>query len=163
MKKISKKEREWLSFRLVGINPLFQGMWNSFDSMVFDDDTESVELVIENNNFRIVANPKFWKRCGETKKLFLICHEMCHVMFGHWLINPKHDREWANIAQDIVVNEYLSKMFDQKLIGNDLANIKTVFKDKSAIIDRTMDYTYYYNLLIKCLKKPLSPNKNLSC
>lgn len=152
MKKISKKEQEWLSFRLVQINPLFSAMWRSFEPMVFDNDAESAELEIENNNFRLVVNPKFWKKCGETKKLFVICHEMCHVMFGHWLINPKHNREWANIAQDIVVNEYLSSSFDQKLIGDDFATIKSVFKHKSDTVDRRLDYTYYYDLLMKCVK-----------
>jgi len=150
MKKISKKDQQWLSFRLVQINPLFDAMWRSFEPMVFDNDAESAELELYNNSFRLVVNPKFWKKCGETKKLFVICHEMCHVMFGHWLINPKHDREWANIAQDIVVNEYLSSSFDQKLIGNDFATIKSVFKHKSDLVDRRMDYTYYYDLLMKC-------------
>lgn len=153
MKKLSKEENGWLSLRLLNINPLYDGMWRSFEPMVLDEDAESVELEICNNNFRLVANPKFWNKCSEAKKLFVICHEMCHVMFGHWLINPKLDREWSNIAQDIVVNEYLSKTFDKKLIGKDCATIKTVFKEKSNVVERKMDYMYYYNLLMKCLKK----------
>ena len=73
-------------------------------------------------------------------------------MFGHWLINPKQDREWANIAQDIVVNEYLSSFFDMAKFGDDFANIKTVFKHKADLIESRMDYIYYYNLLMQCLK-----------
>jgi hypothetical protein len=80
-------------------------------------------------------------------------------MFGHWLINPNQDREWANIAQDIVVNEYLSSYFDLSKLGSDFATKKSVFKHKSDIVDDRMDYTYYYNLLIQCLKKPLSASK----
>lgn len=152
MKKISKKEFRWLSLQLWGINPLFDGMWRTFEPMVFDKDAESVELEIHNNNFRIVSNPTFWKKCSETKKVFVICHEMCHVMFGHWLINPKHDREWANIAQDIVVNEYLSNMFDLVKLGDDFVTIKSVFKHKSGSVERRMDYTYYYDILMKCIK-----------
>ena len=150
MKKISKKENEWLSERLDWLNPLFDGMWRTFEPMMFDKDAESVELEIYNNNFRIVANPTFWKKCDDTKKVFVICHEMCHVMFAHWLINPKHDREWANIAQDIVVNEYLSGMFDLTKIEDDFVTIKSVFKHKSGNIKRRMDYTYYYKLLMQC-------------
>lgn len=153
MKNISKKDFNWLSLQLSCINPLFCGMWRTFEPMVFDKDAESVELEIHNNNFRIVANPTFWKKCSETKKVFVICHEMCHVMFGHWLINPDHDREWANIAQDIVVNEYMSSMFDLEKIGDDFVTIKSVFKHKSGSIERRMDYTYYYKLLKKCLRK----------
>jgi hypothetical protein len=150
MKTISKKENKLLSEQLDCINPLFCGMWRTFDPMVFDEDADSVELVIENNNFKIAANPKVWKKYKNNKKLFVICHEMCHVMFGHWLINPKHDREWANIAQDIVVNEYLSNMFDLVKMGDDFVTIKSVFKHKSGIVERRMDYTYYYNLLMQC-------------
>lgn len=153
MKKISEKDKNWIGLELDWINPLFHAMWNSFEPMVFDEDAESVELEIHNNNFRLVANPKFWKKCDKNKRRFVICHEMCHVMFGHWLINPKHDREWANIAQDIVVNEYLSTMFNLEKIGDDFATIKSVFKHKSGSVDRRMDYTYYYDLLIKCLKQ----------
>jgi len=152
MKNLSKKDRGCIGLKLSSINPLFYGMWQSFEPMVFDEEAESAELEIVNNNFRIVANPYFWKNCGETKKLFIICHEMCHVLFGHWLINPKLDREWSNIAQDIVVNEYLSTMFDKKFMGKDIANIKTVFKHKSDVVEVRFDYMYYYNLLIQCLK-----------
>lgn len=152
MKKISKKDFGWLSLQLSCINPLFCGMWRTFEPMIFDKDAESVELEIHNNNFRIVANPTFWKKCSDTKRVFVICHEMCHVMFGHWLINPKHDREWANIAQDIVVNEYLSNMFDLVKLGDDFVTIKSVFKHKSGGVERRMDYTYYYDILMKCIK-----------
>jgi len=152
MKKISKKDFGCLSLQLDSINPLFCGMWRTFEHMVLDEDAESVELEIYNNNFRIVANPTFWNKCNDTKKAFVICHEMCHVMFAHWLINPSHDREWANIAQDIVVNEYLSTMFDLEKIGNDFVTIKSVFKDKSGNVQRRMDYTYYYDILMKCIK-----------
>lgn len=150
MKKISKKDFGWLSLKLHRVNPLFDGMWKTFEPVVFDKDAESVELEIYNNNFRIVANPTFWKKCNDTKKVFVICHEMCHVMFAHWLINPSHDRELANIAQDIVVNEYLSTMFDLEKIGDDFVTIKSVFKHKSGSIAHRMDYTYYYNILVKC-------------
>jgi len=150
MKKISKKDFGWLSLKLSCINPLFNGMWRTFEPMVFDKDAESVELEIYKNNFRIVANPTFWKKCDNTKKVFIICHEMCHVMFAHWLINPIYDRELSNIAQDNVVNEYLSEMFYLEKIGDDFVTIKSVFKHKSGSIVRRMDYTYYYNILVKC-------------
>jgi hypothetical protein len=120
MKNISKKDFGWLSLRLSCINPLFDGMWRTFEPMVFDKDAESVELEIYNNNFRIVANPTFWKKCNDTKKVFVICHEMCHVMF------------------------------DLEKIGDDFVTIKSVFKHKSGNIKIGMDYTYYYKLLMQC-------------
>jgi predicted metal-dependent peptidase len=150
MKKISKKENAAIYCDLLEVNSLFGAMWQSFEPMIFDDEAESAELEICNNNFRIVANEDFWKKCKHDRKIFVICHEMCHVIFGHWLINPNFDREWANISQDIVVNEYLSKYFDEKVIGKDTANINNVFKHKSDMVERRLDYVYYYDLLMKC-------------
>mgnify|MGYP003338620132 CR=1 FL=1 len=138
-----------LSLYLDVINPVFGEMWRKFEPMVFDEDAESVELVIENNNFRLAAEPKFWKKCTQKRKLFIVCHEFCHVIFGHWLINEKLDRNWSNIAQDIQVNEFLIRWYfaDQKL-GDDFATVKTVFKHKSAMVRTDQDYIYYYNLYI---------------
>lgn len=161
MKKLGKKENQWLSMNLDIINPMYGEMWRRFEPMVFNEDAESVELEIHNNNFRLVANPYVWKKYNNTKKLFVICHEMCHVSFGHWLINPKLDREWCNIAQDIQVNEFLTKWyFQNEKLGKDFATIKTVFKHKSNDVHHDKDYIYYYNLLISCLKKPLSQAAN---
>jgi len=153
MKKLGKKENQMLSMHLDIINPLFGEMWRKFEPMIFDEDAESVELEICNNNFRIVSNPYVWKKYNKAKKLFVICHEMCHVSFGHWLINPSLNREWCNIAQDIQVNEFLTKWYfkDVKL-GKDFATVKTVFKHKSSVVRVDQDYTYYYNLLMQCLK-----------
>ena len=161
MKKLKKRENQLLGMRLDILNPLFGEMWNRFEPMVFDEEAESVELEIHNNNFRLVANPEVWKKYKHDKKLFVICHELCHVMFGHWLINPKMDREWCNIAQDIQVNEFLFKWyFKEEDVGKDIATVKTVFKHKASSVYTNKDYTYYYNLLISCLKKPLSQAAN---
>lgn len=152
MKKLSNKDAGWFEFRLIHINPLFGEMWKRFEPMVLDESAETAELEIHNNNFRIVADPKFWKSLSETDQLFIICHEMCHVMFGHWLINPKLSREWCNLAQDIQVNEYLLREFfdKKKLKYKDFATIEYVFKHKSDLVKKNQNYTYYYDLLMKC-------------
>ena len=152
MKKISKKDYGWFGFRLHCINPLYAEMWYRFEPMVFSDEAESAELEIHNNNFRIVAHPKFWKKCNEHKQLFIICHEMCHVMFSHWLINPKLNRELCNIAQDIQVNEFLMKtsFSKAKIVDDDFCSIETVFRHKADKIKKRENYLYYYNILVKC-------------
>jgi len=152
MKKISKESYKWLGLRLRDINPMFAEMWYRFEPMIFSDEAESAELEIHNNNFRIVAHPKFWKTCSNYKRLFIICHEMCHVMFGHWLINPKLNRELCNIAQDIQVNEFLIKIYFSKnqLTDDDFCSIETVFKHKANKIKKNENYLYYYNILVKC-------------
>lgn len=148
--KLSKVNSKHIEFKLGELSPLFKEMWKRFEPMVFDKEAENVELAIHNNNFRIVANPNFWKKCGQRKRLFVICHEMCHVMFGHWLINPNMDREWCNIAQDIQINEFLMTNYFHDMQDEDFATIKMVFKHKSDIVNKGEDFKYYYELLMKC-------------
>lgn len=153
MKKLSNKDSGWLEFRLVHINPLFGEMWKRFEPMALDEEAETAQLEIHKDNFRIVANPKFWKERSEVEQLFIICHEMCHVMFGHWLINPKLKQEWVNIAQDIQVNEYLLREYFNKknLKYKDFVTIEYVFKHKAHVVEKNRDYMYYYKLLMECL------------
>jgi len=77
---------------------------------------------------------------------------MCHVMFGHWLIDPKMNREWCNIAQDIQVNEFLLHLHFNKmrLVGDDFVTLELVFKDKANLVKNSQDYRYYYELLMQC-------------
>ena len=154
MKKITAEEHKVLSSALRAINPLFADMWNKFEWMVFDEATELAELEIHKANFRIVANPDFWAECSEYKKLFVICHEMCHVMFAHWIIPEGVDREWSNVAQDVEVNEYLFKNFfdEDKLADADLITIKGLFKHKENLVERDRNYKYYYHLIMRCLQ-----------
>jgi hypothetical protein len=154
MKTIGSKERGWIGLRLYAINHSFGMMWNRFEPMQFRDDVETVELEIHKNNFRIVANGEFWECCGETKRLFLICHEMCHVMFAHWLVPENVNREWWNVAQDIEVNEYLLKTFfkDKHLKKDeDILTIKGVFRHKSGVVKKDRDHKYYYDLIMQCV------------
>lgn len=154
MKKLSNKESGWIRFQLVHVNPLFGEMWKRFEPMVFDENAESAELEINENNFRIVANPKFWKSLSDVDRLFVICHEMCHVTFGHWLINPKLNREWCNIAQDIQVNEYLLREYfgEDCLTYKEFVTVERVFKHKSKLVNKNQNYLYYYDLLMKCVR-----------
>jgi hypothetical protein len=155
MSKISDKQYNEIYKDLGSIDPVFAEMWKSQERMVIDKDEDGAFLEIFNNNFRIVANPSFWKKCNKHKKLFIICHELCHVAFGHWLINPKSDREWMNLAQDIQVNEFLFSHYyftEYKISDDDCVSIETVFKDKAKFVEKNKDSLYYYKLLMKCLK-----------
>lgn len=157
MEQISNKEHNKLHKELSKIDKVFAEMWKRYEPMLFDEDEESAALEVSNANFRIVVNPSFWRRCNKHKKLFIICHEMCHGMFAHWMYPKNYMREWANIAQDIQVNEFLfnNYKFSPALINSkDHASIKTVFREAEKYVEKDKDYTYYYKLLIKCLKKP---------
>jgi hypothetical protein len=154
MKQISIVEYNRIRKFLAGIDPLFEQMWLTQDFLTFDDEEETAGLHIYNNKFKIVVNPKFWKKCNTHKRLFIICHEFCHVIFGHWLIDPSLDHTWANIAQDIQVNEYLMKNynFNEGLLGGkDYVTLKKVFKHKSDLVERDRDFYYYYGHLMECV------------
>jgi predicted metal-dependent peptidase len=156
MKFVTDKEYNKIYQELLNIDKVFAEMWKRYERMVFDEDEDSAALEVSNANFRIVVNPKFWKRCNKHKKLFIICHEMCHGMFAHWMYPENFMREWANIAQDIQVNEFLfnNYKFSPSLINSsNHASIKTVFKESAKYVEKDKDYIYYYNLLMKCLRK----------
>lgn len=156
MKSISDKEYNNIYKELNSVDKAFGEMWKRYERMVLDEDEDTAALDIHNANFRIIANPSFWRRCKTHKKIFIICHEMCHAMFGHWMYPEKYSREWANIAQDIQVNEFLFKNYTfPKTVVNDkdCATIKTVFRHKSNIVEQDKHYSYYYGLLMQCLPK----------
>jgi hypothetical protein len=77
-------------------------------------------------------------------------------MFGHAHVPEHLDKEWANIAQDIQVNEYIHAHYPAltfKMRGRTShAWVDTVFKKYSNGITRDENYTYYYDLMQRCLK-----------
>ena len=133
--------------RLKEIDVVFSEMWRKQRKMVFRSDVETVELTLENEEFFIVANESYWKRLKFEDRIFIICHEYCHLILGHWLGGYS---EWKNIAQDIEVNEYLTKNYSVK-IPKSACTLELVFKDKSYKVERNREYTYYLELIMKCL------------
>lgn len=62
-------------------------------------------------NLRV--NPEFWSNLNEDTRLGTIKHEVLHVCFGHlstfWGAMSREDRDVANIAMDIAINQYIKK------------------------------------------------------
>jgi predicted metal-dependent peptidase len=155
--KISDKEFQKIYDRLflwTG-NKVLADMWKYGERMVFSDEYTHAALEFVDGHFRINANPKYWKRITKFQKVFLICHELLHLAFGHWAVPDNMDREWVNVAQDIQVNEYIRanyRILTQKMKNEDAeAWIETVFKDKADLVEKDRDFHYYYGLLMKCL------------
>lgn len=138
-------------------DPELCAMWDAHkDSVLLTTDYDTVALEKIGPKFRINANVVYWKKLPFKKKVFIIAHELLHVKFNHWHIGKKEDRDWANVAQDIQVNEYIADHFPN-LVKNlpgrrDDAWIDTVFKHKKHLVERGREYQYYYGLLMKCLK-----------
>ncbi len=57
-------------------------------------------------------NPDFWDTLSEEQKLFVICHEVTHVLFYHGFrinaLKDKQEFQVANLALDVVVNHFLT-------------------------------------------------------
>lgn len=153
--KLSNAVGEKFYNQLKATNPIFGAMWKR-GGLVFSKEYDTAALEIHDGKFRISFNPTYWKKITHHNKLFIICHEYLHVVLGHWL-NPvgKVDGEWMNIAQDIQVNEMLTKHFGfcRGNIKNwqDQAWIETVFKDKAHLVKEEEDAEYYYKLIVQCL------------
>lgn len=157
-KPISDKEFEDIRVLLDTVgSPVFVAMWDSHTRMVLSDDCDIVQLEMVNREFRINANRKYWKTLSQFQKCFFICHEFMHVILGHWVYHEDEEDDWANVAQDIQVNEFLDEHYPLLTVNNvkerkNQAWIDTVFKDKANQVERGKNYTYYYALLVKCLK-----------
>lgn len=157
MKTLSDKEFKKIYERLAlwTGDKVIVDMWKHGKRMVFSNEYPHAALEFVRGEFRINANPRYWKRITKFQKVFLICHELLHLAFGHWAVPESMDREWVNVAQDIQVNEYIRSNYPtltQKMIDVDQqAWIDTVFKDKAYLVEKDRDFHYYYGLLMKCL------------
>jgi Schitoviridae HNH endonuclease len=58
-------------------------------------------------------NPDFARRLKMSELVFVLCHEVLHVALGHtWrMIGPGWKRKQVNTAQDLVINDILTRSF----------------------------------------------------
>lgn len=96
-----------------------------------------------------LINPKFWETRDEYNKMFIICHEMMHLLLRHPMrISKNMNRAISNIAQDICINEMLINNFNfdrtriqdqEKLMWLDTVpfNVKNIEAER--------EFEYYYN------------------
>lgn len=101
-------------------------------------------------------NPKFWSKITFTKKLWVICHEMQHIILRHGVrsIDASYANSKAlNVAQDIVINHGLETTFgfvrDDIDDWRDYCYIETVFAEKKEVVLQDQCFEYYYNLFDK--------------
>lgn len=158
-KLLSKRTTNRIREDLSCINVIFSGMWRSQDPMVITDYYDTTVLEINDGKYRINFNRKLWSRLSHNQRLFVICHEYMHIIFGHCLVPAINDC-WLNIAQDIEVNEYLMKNFHiftlSENIPSDTPTISMTWREKAHKVDVDRDYVYYYNLIKKCLGRKSS-------
>lgn len=151
---LSKSSERKIYITLNAIDPIFGIMWRT-GKFEFSDEFDTAAIEIVDGKFKILFNPKRWKKINHINRIFIICHEYLHVILGHWLVDKKLDVEWNNIAQDIQVNEMLQSQFNinRKVIKGwrDMPWIDVVFREAAPTIEVGKDSKYYYDLIMRCL------------
>lgn len=97
-------------------------------------------------------NKEFWMSLDDHSRLFVICHELLHVILSHGKRFQGLHKKIANVTADCVINEMLvaSFGFTRSKIENqkELCWFDTVFP-KEQNLDKTKHFEYYYELLKK--------------
>ncbi len=148
---IAKKLQEYHYF--------FRCFWDIGSPTVVDDsvcNTAAIEFDKEGNALRFLQNEKFWNSLNEDSKMFVICHEMLHIILNHGIRFKEHlgtpDAKKMNYAADVVINEMLvssfgfTRSFLDPRIGEDGCWLNTVFKEVPNIkSDESTEY-YFANI-----------------
>lgn len=116
----------------------------------------------QDNQLYYFINYDFFWSLTEKERLFIVCHESLHLLFGHldYIEKEKLDTNIANVAMDIVINETLLQHFNfnrnelsftrNKNNDHNICLIDTVFTDeeiKKFNINFTKGFKYIYQCL----------------
>jgi len=72
--------------------------------------TAAVSIDPHTFNVDLMVNPKYWATLDKLQRQGLIHHETLHVAFGHLeMLGTYPDKELANIAMDLEINQYIPK------------------------------------------------------
>lgn len=81
-----------------------------FGSLVYQHEmeiTESVDTAAASADNRMLFNPRFVEKVDPDQLVFLVAHEVMHIVFAHAQRRGDRDHELFNIACDAVINEIL--------------------------------------------------------
>lgn len=140
-----------------------------FSNIFYDDKVPKACVVMHHDGtFEMLINKDFWKTLNFYEKKFVICHELLHILYNH-LNRMKNmgNKENANIAADIVVNESLVKHFDFDRsyirFEKHLCWIDTVFKKEDQEKELKSFEQYYIKInSVDINKKKILDNHNTS-
>lgn len=164
---MDSEEFNKISFALEEHHLLFYRMW-ALGKPVFNPSIQTAQVGFDKSGscISIEISPKFWDEQSFTQKKFVVCHEFKHVLNRHGQraskLTNKLDRDLANIAMDICVNEDLVDRFG--FIRSEIdPNNEYIWADKIAVrlglatLATDKAYEYYYDLL-----KQLPPEEQQS-
>ena len=115
MHKINPDEWLEISNKLEQHHAIFYKLW-AVGKPIFKDEIETAAIEFDRNGnyIQFSFNPIFWSDLSLDSKLFVICHEMLHVILNHGKRSKNlniQKKVTANICLDIVVNHSLVNNF----------------------------------------------------
>lgn len=139
---------------------IFYSLWDIVRPYYsYEVPTASVRFDPNGKFISMKINPDYWNQMDEYSRLFLVAHEMTHIILYHGYRAKDLDRGYAkiaNIAMDLCVNHMLvdSFGFHRELINNEknLCWLDTVFEPED-MPKEYLTFEGYFNLLKKLAKE----------
>lgn len=154
---ISIPEYFAMSRELENKHALFYKMWE-MGSPVFTTEIPTAAIAFDRKTgmeLQYLFNPEFYAKLTPYQRIFIVAHEMMHVILNHGLRTVHlNNPEVCNVALDVVVNEtlYNGFGFDKSKLGEEfcknLCSADTVFPDDPSI-PKDECFEYYYDLIMK--------------
>jgi hypothetical protein len=152
-----KEYQKSISRILERYNVLFSEFWDIGEPS-FSTNIETAAICWDEKGSKIdfLFNPDFFNSLSNYQRAFVVAHEILHVVLKHGkrldgVLEDKKKMKLANIATDVVVNEFLLRKFGfQKMFLGDLYDIlileENTFGKRSTSLS---SFEEYYALLVK--------------
>lgn len=132
----------------------FYGMFLIMLNKMWKDEIPTAAVALRGINYELWLNEKFWGEINELQHQGLLKHELLHVGFFHlteW--NHLADKDVANIAKDLEINQYISP----EMLPPGPCLLESFPELK---LDPKKGTQHYYDELMKGKKSGKCPNLN---
>lgn len=155
---MNTEEKLEIAGKLQKYHYFFRSFWDIGTPVVgeFPDlPTAAISFDLKGEALQFLINKTFWESLNEETKMFLVCHEMSHIILQHGKRFAEYlgtkDCERMNRAADVVINEMLCDSFGfirENLLDSlkkDGCWLDTVFQKVK--VESNESTEYYFNKL----------------
>jgi predicted metal-dependent peptidase len=139
--------------------PLFFQTFLDYAAIEESDELPTAGVYFDKYSYEpivIKVNPKFWDTLNDQSKIFVICHELLHILFKHGIQIGNKDikPQIFNKAADIVINHSLIDFYEfdfptlSEFLRVEGCWIPTCFPTRNDIL-YNQNSTYYYEKLLE--------------
>ena len=130
---------------------MFYQFWSiGSPALVNNIPSAAVAFDKEGNFLSFLYNEEFWNGLSFDERVFIVAHEMLHLILNHGKRSMGMEPTVANIAADVVVNEMLVRYFgferSDLSFADELCWLDTIFPDGSQVYGN--NFEHYYNVLM---------------